>query len=78
MRKTISEVTRCFGYILGMIGMAACGYGSAVAVFYGGMWIFGDSEWVRVIIGPIAVFAGLAGMIGIPGGIAIIWKRLGE
>lgn len=59
-------------FTLAMLLIAGCGYGSAVAVFHGGLWLLGDSVWVRVIIGPLSVFAGLAGMIGIPGGIALV------
>lgn len=67
------------GYLAAMLFMAACGYFSAVWTFEAGLWLFEDTEWVRAIVGPISVFAGLAGMIGIPGLMAIaVLKIRGE
>lgn len=56
-------------FLAAMTFMAACGYWSAVAVFESGLWLFGDTDWVRAIVGPVAVFAGMAGMMVVPAAI---------
>lgn len=61
--------------IFPIFASVACGFGAGYGVFYGGLWLFGDFETVRVIIGPLAVFCGMAGTVIGPGLIAYALKR---
>lgn len=65
------------GGIAIMLVMAASSYCSAVAVLKGGIWLFGDIGMVRVIIGPLAVFAGFAGMFAGPALLIFCVEKVG-
>lgn len=59
-------MVKLLGSVLVAAGMAASGYLSLIAVFNGSLWLIGDSDWTRIVVGPIAAGAALIGTIAIP------------
>ena len=54
---------------------AAGGWLGALGVWHGALMLFGRNEWVLALAGPIAAFAGFAGMVLAPWAASLVWEQ---